>query len=82
MRLSVNVDGAPKSKNLTRSQITNTLILGSTSFFIVFSNAEAPCKHTAQVGDNSTRMRTESDEPLNALLKEAIFELSSRVRGC
>src|SRR5581483_11508321 len=81
-RASVLVEGAPKSVGNTGSQITNTRTLGSRCSSSSFWIAEAPCKHTVQVGDSITTKRTEFAEPLNASLSDEILEPVRRTSGC
>jgi len=80
-RLSVNVEGAPKSIGKTGSHTTNTRILESPCFFSSFSSAEAPCKQTGQVGETSSSTRTELADPLNASLRTARLESFNRSSG-
>src|SRR5947207_572314 len=80
-RLSVAVEGAPKSVGSTGSQTTNTRIRESGCWSSSFPNAEAPCRHTAQVGDTSTRTRTELAEVLKASLSDATFAAFKRTSG-
>src|SRR5207253_3405800 len=81
-RRSVAVEGAPKSVGSTGSQMTNTRIRESGCWSSSFPNAEAPCRHTAQVGDTSTRTRTELAEALNVSLSDARFAAFKRTSGC
>src|SRR5262245_9774908 len=81
-RFSVAVEGALRSVHNTGSQITNTRMFRSPSSFKNFSNAEAPCKHTAHVGESIMRTRTEFAEPLNASFNDERLELFRLTSGC
>jgi hypothetical protein len=73
MRLNAAVDGEAQSVGSTGSQTTNARTGLSANSRKIFSNAEAPCRHTVQVGDKSTRTRTSSFVALNRFLMFAEF---------
>ncbi len=73
MRFNVIVEGAAKSVGNTGSQITKTRIFPSRCSLSSFSNAEAPCKHTVQVGESITITRTESADSLKDFFSESML---------
>src|SRR5260370_1728853 len=71
MRLSAAVDGAPQSVSSTGSHTTKARTGLPGNSLNTSSIAEAPCKQTVQVGDNSISNRT---LPLASLKSPSMVE--------
>src|SRR5258708_19946624 len=69
----VAVEGDDQSVNSTGSQTTKVRTCLPARLPKMWSNAEAPCRHTGQVGDKSSRTRTSSFPPLNSFLISTTF---------
>lgn len=66
MRARADEDGAPQSVGSTGSHTISVRIGLPANSFRTSPVAEAPCKHTVQVGESSTSRRTSSLPALNA----------------
>ncbi len=77
IRLKAAVDGEAQSVGRTGSQTTKARTGFPANPRKIFSAAEAPCRHTVQVGDKSTSTRTSSFAALNASLIRNTFPVVS-----
>src|SRR5579883_10079 len=68
IRASAAVEGDDQSVNSTGSHTTKIFTGFAAKSAIMRLNAEAPCRHTGQVGDRSNRTRGSSLAALNSLL--------------
>jgi len=69
----VAVEGDDQSVNSTGSQTTKVRTCLPARLPKMWSNAEAPCRHTGQVGDKSSRTRTSSFAALKSFLISTTF---------
>src|SRR5216683_403911 len=69
----VAVEGDDQSVNSTGSQTTKVRTCLPARLPKMWSNAEAPCRHTGQVGDKSSRTRTPSFAVLKSFLISTTF---------
>src|SRR6266852_4346910 len=67
----VAVEGDDQSVNSTGSQTTNVRTCLPARSAKMWSTAEAPCRHTGQVGDKSSRTRTSAFAALKLFLISA-----------